>query len=190
MALKNFIHHLGCWKFFLSHIFGWKMCGKNFSQFGRGRVYNFAHLTWNYSLAKFNKDIFSYISGLSRYFCNVVLPIAYFFLSSWKSEKLYLIRIYIVDKWKILCKIMWIILLKFLIYLKIYKAIFIKQLLLNVYLTFYLILFIVRLSITMAPSSSGIICNVSLMKVSDTYLASEKIKGRGSTRYPVCKPLS
>ena len=49
MALKNCIHYLGSWKIFLSPSFRWKICGKNFSQFGRGRVYNFAHLTWNYS---------------------------------------------------------------------------------------------------------------------------------------------
>ena len=42
--------NLGSWKIFWVIFSG--LCGKNFSQFGRGcrgRVYNFAHLTWNYS---------------------------------------------------------------------------------------------------------------------------------------------
>ena len=57
---KNFIHHLGSWKFFLSYVFGWTICGKNFSQFGRGRVYNFAHSTWNYSIININLRYFQF----------------------------------------------------------------------------------------------------------------------------------
>ena len=49
MALTNFLHYLASWKFLQSHILEWQTCGQSFSKFGRGRVNNFAHLTWNYS---------------------------------------------------------------------------------------------------------------------------------------------